>query len=229
MAVDAGSLAFALTTEEMCRVRHILISHAHVDHTASLPVFIAETLPALTAPVIVHAIPGVIETLQRCVFNGEMWPDFTRIRMRDNMGPPLEFCSLKPGAPASVGHLRATPVLVNHVVPTTGFLIQDHRVSVAITSDTYATDEFWAAAKRLDGLQAIIVDVSYPDEMHDLAVASKHFTPRSLAADLKKLGRDVPIYAVHIKPSHRDCVIRQLHELGDPRISVLEIGRTYEW
>jgi hypothetical protein len=34
---------------------------------------------------------------------------------------------------------------------------------------------------------------------------------------------------VHIKPAYREAVLRQLAELRDPRISVVEIGRSYEW
>jgi len=81
----------------------------------------------------------------------------------------------------------------------------------------------------VEGLRAIFVDVSYPNEMEALAAASKHLTPQSLAADLKKLGRDVEILAVHIKPSHRDLVVSQLSKLSNPPVRVAEIGRVYEW
>jgi cAMP phosphodiesterase len=229
VAIDAGSLAFALTTDEMQRIRHILISHAHSDHTASLPIFLSEVFPSLTAPVIVHATPHVIDALQRFVFNGEMWPDFAQIQLLNGRGPALEFCPLEPGTSVQVGNLRVTAIRVNHVVPTVGFIVQDQRAAFAITSDTYATDEIWDAASRLELIQAIFVDVSYPNEMEDLAAASRHLTPRSLASDLRKLTRNVRICVVHIKPAYREAILRQLTELRDPRISVVEIGRNYEW
>jgi cAMP phosphodiesterase len=229
IAIDAGSLAFALTTEEMRRIRHILITHAHVDHTASLPIFISETFPALTAPVSVHATQEVIAALRRFVFNGDMWPDFTQIPLPNGRGPALEFCPVEPGTPFRLGDLKVTPIRVNHVVPTVGFVVEGREAGFAITSDTYVTDEIWTAAGRLQTIKAIFVDVSYPNEMEDLAAASRHFTPRSLASDLRNLARDVPICVVHIKPAYREAVIRQLAELRDPRISVVEIGRSYEW
>jgi cAMP phosphodiesterase len=229
VAIDAGSLAFALTPEEMHRIRHILISHAHADHTASLPIFMSEVFPALTAPIIVHATPHVIDALRRFIFNGDIWPDFSQIPLLNGRGPALDFRPLEPGTPVRLGNLKVTPIRVNHLVPTVGFVVESQQAGCAITSDTYVTDEIWDAANRSECIKAIFVDVSYPNEMEDLAVASRHFTPRSLASDLKKLGRDIPICVVHIKPAYREAVIRQLAELTDPRVSVVEIGRNYEW
>jgi ribonuclease BN (tRNA processing enzyme) len=122
-----------------------------------------------------------------------------------------------------------TPIPVNHVVPTVGLIVQDGDAGVVFTSDTYVTDAIWRAAREVESLKAVFVDVSYPNEMEELAAASKHFTPRSLSSDLKKLGREVEIYAVHIKPSNRDQVVGQLGELADPPVRVAQIGLVYEW
>lgn len=229
VAIDAGSLAFALTNEEMLRIRHILITHAHADHTASLPIFISEVFPALTAPVTVHATPHVIAVLHRSVFNGEMWPDFTEIPLFNGGRPGLEFCPLEPGTAVLIGNLQVTAIQVNHLVPTVGFVVEGPEAAFVVTSDTYVTDEIWETTNRLKRIKTVFVDVSYPNEMEDLAAASKHFTPQSLAADLKKLARDIPVSVVHIKPAFREAVLRQLAELRDPRISAVEIGHTYEW
>jgi cAMP phosphodiesterase len=229
VAIDAGSLAFALTADEMRRVRHVLISHAHADHTASLPLFLSELFPVLTEPVIVHATPHVIDALRRFVFNGDIWPDFEQIALLNGQGPALRFCPLEPGTPVQLGSLQVTPIPVNHVVPTVGFVVENQHSGFVFTSDTYVTDEIWNAASRPERVKAVVVDVSFPDEMEDLAAASKHFTPRSLASDLRKLTRDVLVCVVHIKPAYREAVLRQLAGMRDPRISVMEIGRTYEW
>ena len=114
-------------------------------------------------------------------------------------------------------------------MPNVGLIIEDDRVALIFTSDTYCTDEIWAEAKTRAHLKAVFVDVSYPNELGWLAEASKHLTPELLAADLRKLDRDVDVYAVHIKPTNRKDVIRQLAELGNPRVGVGEINRVYEW
>jgi cAMP phosphodiesterase len=97
------------------------------------------------------------------------------------------------------------------------------------TSDTYTTNELWEVAKEVEDLKAVFVDVSYPNERRALAEASKHLTPELLLSELGKLERDVKVYAVHIKPTNRDDVIKELSALGDTRVSVGEIGRVYEW
>ena len=78
-------------------------------------------------------------------------------------------------------------------------------------------------------MKAVFVDVSFPNEMGELAEASKHLTPELLAVELAKLDRDVDVYAVHIKPANRDEVIRQIAALGDSRVAIGEIDREYVW
>jgi ribonuclease BN (tRNA processing enzyme) len=118
---------------------------------------------------------------------------------------------------------------VNHIVPTVGLVVQADGAAVTFTSDTYVTDEIWEVARGAENLKAVFVDISFPNELAKLAADSKHLTPELLDGELKKLGREVEVYAVHIKPTNRDEVIRQLGELDNPLISVGEINRIYEW
>jgi ribonuclease BN (tRNA processing enzyme) len=118
---------------------------------------------------------------------------------------------------------------VNHIVPTVGLLVQNDSAAVLFTSDTYTTDEIWKVAGGAEQLKAVFVDVSYPNKLHELAASSKHLTPELLALELKKLNREVEVYAVHIKPTNRDDVMRELADLGDLRVSAGEIDHLYEW
>jgi ribonuclease BN (tRNA processing enzyme) len=129
----------------------------------------------------------------------------------------------------NIAGIDVTPIPVNHIVPTVGLLAESQSASVLFTSDTYTTDEVWEVASETKNLKAVFVDVSYPNEMGDLAAASKHLTPELLASELKKLQRAVQVIAIHIKPTNRDDVVRQLGLLKDPQVSVGEIDRVYEW
>lgn len=229
LAIDAGSIGFAIAPDQIGSIRHFVITHAHTDHTASLPIYVAEAFPLLETPVIVYATAEVVSALRSFVFNDRVWPNFEEIQLNNGSGPALEFRELKPRRTVSIAGFDVTPIPVNHVVPTVGLLVASEAVAVLFTSDTYTTDEIWKAAGAAGNLNAVFVDVSYPNEMGELAEASKHLTPELLALELTKLDRDVEVYAVHIKPANREEVIRQIAALGDPRVSIGEIDREYVW
>jgi cAMP phosphodiesterase len=229
VAIDAGCIGFALSPAEQLAVKNIFVSHSHSDHTASLPVLVAECYPLLNDPITVWATEEVIEALRRNIFNDEIWPDFTRILLRNGSGPALRFQPLEPRILYTIEGLSIRAIPTNHVVPTVGFLVSDERATVVITSDTYRTDEIWEAANAAENLAAIFVDVSYPNELEDLAAASKHLTPQSLGDELRKLNRQPPIYAVHIKPLLRARVIAQLEALRRANLFVAEIGKEYRF
>ena len=74
VAFDAGSLAMGLSVEEGRKVRDIVLTHAHLDHVAGLPLFIDDHFATLAAPVRVHAAEEVIEVLERDIFNWSVYP-----------------------------------------------------------------------------------------------------------------------------------------------------------
>lgn len=229
LAIDGGSIGFALLPSEMGKIHHVVVTHAHSDHTASLPIYIAESYTVLDQPITIYATAAVVKVLRAFVFNDQIWPDFEKIPLMNGSGPTLEFHTLEMNKQASVAGVQITPVEVNHIVPTIGLLVEDEHAALVFTSDTYCTDEIWALARQKEQLKAVFVDVSFPNELDKLAASSKHLTPELLAKDLQKLDRDVDVYAVHIKPSNREEVIRQLHLLNNPKIFVGEINRLYEW
>ena len=62
--IDAGSGVCTLPLKEMRRIRHIFITHSHLDHMAAIPL-LADTLfdDLIGNPFVVHALPETIEAL----------------------------------------------------------------------------------------------------------------------------------------------------------------------
>jgi ribonuclease BN (tRNA processing enzyme) len=228
VAIDAGSIAIALTPAQRDAVRDVIVTHPHMDHIATLPVFVDDLFGALTEPVRVHAMPEVCELLARDVFNGTVYPpfqDYSNDRTR-----VMEFVPFRVGEEFRVAHLSVTTVEVNHIVPTVGMLVTDGRATLAFSSDTAATDEFWHLVNRAPRVDALLIEASFPDSLSRLAELSGHLTPASLAAELRKLdGHDPDILAVHLKPTYRARLLRELADLKHPRLSVMEPGREYSW
>jgi ribonuclease BN (tRNA processing enzyme) len=227
VCIDAGSLGFFHPLHDQARVRHVLISHTHIDHIASLPVFLENVYRKSDTVVTVHASEPVLECLQRDVFNDRVWPDFVRITKEGT--PFLTLAPLRALVPSEMEGLRITPVPVNHVVPTFGFIVEDAKSGVVISSDTGPTDEIWRLANRMPHLQAVFLEVTFPNEMDELADLTKHHTPRSFGAESRKVERAVPFLAYHIKPRYVAQVVRELHELGLPNVAVVQPGMPYSF
>jgi ribonuclease BN (tRNA processing enzyme) len=228
VAVDAGSIALALTTEQRQKVRDIIVTHPHMDHIASLPIFIDDLFETLKKPVRVYATPEVIKLLERDIFNWNVYPRFSELK--NEFGPVMEYVPIPTGEQFKVGHLTVTAVAVNHIVPTVGLVVSDGSSTVAFSSDTSETDEFWTVINRVARVDALLIEASFPNSMASLAEVSRHYTPASLQRDLRKLNHNgLDILAVHIKPAYRQMIIDELEALNIPKLGVMESGRTYEW
>lgn len=228
VAVDAGSIAIALTAEQREQVRDIIVTHPHMDHIASLPIFIDDLYATLKEPVRIHATPEVIELLERDVFNWNVYPKFSGLK--NDYGLVMEYVPVPIGKEFKVAHLTVIAVPVNHIVPTVGLIVSDQKSIVAFSSDTAETDEFWDVVNRAKGLNALLIEASFPNNMAQLAEVSRHFTPASLGNELKKLNHNgLDILAVHIKPAYRETIIRELKALKIDKLRVMEPGKTYSW
>lgn len=228
VAVDAGSLAIALSDEQRSRVKDIIVTHPHMDHIASLPIFIDDLYPTLEEPMRVHATREVIDLLERDVFNWNVYPRFSDLK--NDYGPVMEYVPIPIETPFAVAHLSVTAVPVNHIVPTVGLVVSDGEKGVAFSSDTAETEEFWKIVNGMKNLDALLIEASFPNRMSKLAEVSRHFTPASLREELKKLNHNgMEIMAVHLKPTYRDEIIAELKALNIPKLSVMEPGRVYEW
>jgi 3',5'-cyclic-nucleotide phosphodiesterase len=181
-----------------------------MDHIATLPIFIDDLYPSLQQPMRIYATEEVIGLLERDVFNWNVYPRFSDLK--NDYGPVMEYVPIPIGKPFPVAHLTVCAVPVNHIVPTVGLVVSDGQKSVAFSSDTAETDEFWKIVNEMKDLDA------------------RHFTPATLGQELKKLTHNgMDIMAVHLKPSYRDEIVEQLRALNIPKLSVMEPGRVYEW
>lgn len=228
VTVDAGSLGIALSDDQRGTVRDVIVTHPHMDHIASLPIFIDDLFGFLKEPIRVHATEDVIETLERDIFNWVVYPRFSELS--NEHGPVMKYVPFRTGEEFKVGHLKVTAVPVNHIVSTVGLIVSDGKTTVAFSSDTYETEEFWELVNRTKRIDALLIEASFPNDMAKLAEVSRHFTPALLKKELRKLDHNgLDILAVHLKPAYRDTVVSELEALKIPRLSVMEPGRVYEW
>jgi cAMP phosphodiesterase len=225
VCLDAGWVSGALSLKEQVKVKDILISHSHLDHTCSLPFLIDNNFSAPGFDLRIYAIPEVVASMRNHLFNNHTWPDFTSLP--NDMTPVLKLVEIRPEQPFMVNGLTIRAIRVSHIVPTTGFIVEDKKGAIAFSSDTGPTERFWEVVNGLKNLKAIITETSFPNELQDLANISGHLTPATLDLELKKLKKDAPVYLYGGKPKHLDKIRRQVSALGRRRLHMLKQGKTY--
>ena len=228
VAIDAGSLATSVSDAQRENIRDVLLTHAHLDHIAGLPLFIDDLFANLIEPVRVHARREVIEVLERDVFNWAVYPRFSELQ--NGNGPVLEYREIGANDFFDVAHLEIRSVDVNHKVISSGFVVRGDDKSIALSGDTAEMDAFWEVINGTQGLSALLIECAFPNDLGDLADISHHLTPNRLARELDKFqNKDCPVYVVNLKPMYRETIIEEIRSLRLSSVEILEVGKVYEF
>jgi cAMP phosphodiesterase len=227
VALDAGWVSGALTLKEQVKVKDILISHSHLDHTCTLPFLIDNNFSAPGFSLRIYAIPEVIASMKNHLFNNHTWPDFTCLP--NDLTPVLKLVEITPEEPFVINGLTFRAIHVSHIVPTTGYIVEDKKGAIAFSSDTGPTERFWEVVNTVKRLRAVITETSFPNEFQDLATVSGHLTPATLDQELDKLTKDVPVYLYGGKPKHLASIKKEVKALKRRRLSLLVQGKTYRF
>jgi ribonuclease BN (tRNA processing enzyme) len=208
--IDAGSGITTLDFEQLLKIDHVFITHAHLDHVLGLPLLLDSVGDLRTAPLIVHALPEVLDVLSRHLFNWHLWPDFREIPSKEV--PWLRFAPLALGETFSLNGRSFTPLPVNHVVPACGLQVATPAGSLVFSGDTTHSDAFIAALNAIPDLRHLIIETSFENELVDVAKASKHHWPDSLATELSALTVQPEVWITHLKPGNESAIMNELRE-----------------
>lgn len=225
LAIDAGSLGYFAAWDEQQRVRHIVLSHSHVDHIGALPIFLENVAVPGRPPVVIHGSDAVLDALRKHVFNDCLWPDLERLGKKSD--PLVRLARLAPGESIELEGVRVSSVAVDHIVPTTGFLLQQDGATVVLAMDTGPTDEIWRCARSAGNVRAAFLEVTFPNSMAALARAAKHLTPDTFAGEAAKLPATTRVIAVHVKAAFYREVAAEVEALGLPNVEFVAPGREY--
>ncbi len=221
--IDAGSGVAQLSIDELSRLRHVFLTHSHLDHVAYLPLLGDTVFGFIPESINVYGLPETLDALQRHIFNNLIWPDFTRIPNRHE--PVFRFRPLTPGETARIGARSVEAIPVNHTVPCIGYRVAERSSAFAISGDTTSNDTFWEALNLHPGLELLLVETAFSNKDEQLARSAGHYCPALLAADLEKLCHTPRIYIIHAKPGEESAILRECRELlGHRQVSGLAGG-----
>lgn len=226
--IDAGTGVCALTLAEMQRIRHIFITHSHLDHVTSIPL-LADTLfdELVGQPLVVYALPETIKALQSHIFNWIIWPDFSELPHKGD--GVLRFQTMEAGNMLELSGRRIEMISVNHTVPAVAYRLQTGSRSFAFSGDTTSNDSFWAGLNKHDALDLLFVESAFADRDLELAKKAFHYCPQLLAKDLPKLKHRPKVCITHLKPGCEREIMQQCREaMPEWNLQQLRTGDVFE-
>jgi ribonuclease BN (tRNA processing enzyme) len=225
LLLDAGTIGSVLTEEEQWGIKDVFITHSHLDHIRAIPALADNIIiKNLRHTVRIYSIADVIAAMREHMFNNIIWPDFTVIPSPER--PVISFETIETGVEYSVSGYRIRAIPVDHTVPTVGYRVCQGSTTLVYTGDTGPTEEIW---KHVSGIDALIVEVSFPNNMEPLALLTKHLTCSLLSVELEKIVR-LPkrIFITHPKPQYYDIIRTEIDCLGLKEIELLHDGAIFD-
>lgn len=227
--LDAGTGLGTLSHDEQLKIKHIFITHSHMDHICFLPLLIDNLFEQLKEPIQVYALPEVLATLREHIFNWKIWPDFSTLP--NETTPVVKFNAITPYQPVVINELTFTAFPVEHIVPTCGYHVTDaQQRTLAFTSDTTYGEQLLKEINQLGKLDVLMTECAFPDRLLSLAKVSKHLTPSLLNAFINALGHQPKqVWLSHLKPSQTEEIKAELAQLDlHTKMHLLESGEFLE-
>lgn len=229
--IDAGTGVGDLPLDALAAIDHILLSHSHLDHVLGIPLLADAVLRLRVAagrpPIQVHALPETLDALRLHIFNGVIWPDFTRLPTRE--APALSLHPFQIGDRLDIGGRVIEVLPAAHTVPAVGFAVDAGEASGhahwVFTGDTGPNPALWQRLAQLR-LSHLVIETAFSDDEAELAHVSQHLCPTDLGRELSHLGGSVDVRITHIKPGEVDAVMHGVQALATAhRLSALQAGQ----
>ena len=162
--IDAGTGIGDLELQDLDSIRHVFLTHAHLDHIAGLPM-LADCVfdENYEIPLTVYAREETLRAVQDHLFNDVIWPDFAKLPTEQN--PMLRYHVCSPGDTITIDRREFYAVDVMHSVPALGFTVQNSGGAFAVSGDTKTNETLWPVLNACDDLRVLVIEVSFPDEM----------------------------------------------------------------
>ena len=229
--IDAGTGVGDLALHELARIDHVFLTHSHLDHVVSVGLM-ADSVTRLRRaaahpPIQVHALPETLAALRTHVFNGVIWPDFTRLPSPE--APMLHFVERHVGEVVTLGTRRLELLPAQHTVPAVGYALTrtDRPAAGAwvFTGDTGPNPALWQRLAQMP-VATLVIETAFGNDEQVLAGISQHLCPSTLARELARLQSPAQVCITHIKPGEVEAVMSEIAAQGDRhRIEALVPGQ----
>ena len=226
--IDAGTGVGDLSIREMQRIKHIFITHSHLDHVCSIALLTDTLFDRLIGqPITVYAQRSTIKALKEHVLNWTIWPDFTALPKKSNA--VLKLKTMAKGSTLDIDGRSVEMIPVNHSVPAVGYRVESQGKSFAFSGDTTSNETLWAALNKHDNLDLLFIEAAFSNREAELAKLAFHYCPQTLAEDMLKLKHRPKVCISHLKPGDEKRIMKECEKaMPDWKLHQLKSGERFK-
>ena len=203
LVVDAGGLTSALSLPEQKKIKTVLLTHHHFDHTRDLVTLAANAAYYWRRQLVVYALRYTLDIVTNCLLDGKIYANFLEYPSKEK--PTLILEAIEPYSRKTIAGYDVLAVPVKHSVPAVGYQITSSAgKSLFYTGDTtVGISDCWQHISP----QLLITEVAGPNKYGDWLKKAGHLCAGFLREELMQF--------------------RQLKGYL-PRVIVIHIGNPYE-
>jgi HD-GYP domain-containing protein (c-di-GMP phosphodiesterase class II)/phosphoribosyl 1,2-cyclic phosphodiesterase len=211
--IDAGNLLEPLGTKSV-EIENIWLTHSHLDHIVDIAYVIENYFSLRKKTLNIIGLPETIKAVKENFLNNTIWPDFSQIRMNNSSQMAITYTELDVNIEYSLGENESVKAFkTDHTVASCGYIYTRNDSAILITSDTFSLKSMIEKVHKNKKITSIVVECSFPNELKDLAIESKHLTPKLVFQQLKELKRDnLTLYINHIKPLYLKKITDEIEQ-----------------
>jgi len=203
LVVDAGGLTSALSLTEQKKIKAVLLTHHHFDHTRDLVTLAANAAYYWQGQLKVYALSYTLDVVTNCLLDGKIYSNFLEYPSKEK--PTLILEAIEPHNRKTIAGYGVLALPVKHSVPTIGYQItSSDGKSLFYTGDTtVGISDCWQHISP----QLLIAEVIGPNKYGDWLKKAGHLSAELLKEELTQF--------------------RQLKGYL-PRVIVIHIGNLFE-
>lgn len=179
LAIDAGGLTSALSLPQQEKIKAVLLSHHHFDHTRDL-ITLGANAGYWQGQIEVYALRYTLDVVTSCLLDGKMYANLLKYPSKEK--PSLLLKTIEPCRKETIAGYDVLPLSVKHSVPTVGYQITSPGgKSLFYTADTGpGLSQCWQHISP----HLLITEIEGPNRFEDWLKDAGHLSANLLKEEL---------------------------------------------
>ena len=224
LVVDAGGLTSALSLPEQKKIRTVLLTHHHFDHTRDLVTLAANAGYYWRRQLVVYALRYTLDIVTSCLLDGKIYANFLEYPSKEK--PTLILEAIEPYSKKTIAGYDVSVVPVKHSVPAVGYQItSSDGKSFFYTGDTtVGISECWQHISP----QLLITEVAGPNKYGDWLKKAGHLCAEFLKEELiqfRRLKGYLPrVIVIHIGNPYEQEIREEVAQVAQELEADISLG-----